>query len=159
MGQRIGPAGATLDGQRATLVVERAVHRDATGRDLFTVDTTLFFPGAKPAQKDDAQRAKDREKEKAEAPRVPAGARLLARWRTGLAASRAYTAVSGDYNPVHISPLAAWLLGFRGAFVHGYATKARVAHRVVHELCAGDPTQSSILKGCSKAATKGASLS
>jgi acyl dehydratase len=122
-----------------TIIVERAVHRDGAGREAFTVDTTLYFPGAARPAKDDAARAAEKARERALAPRVPEGAREVGRFATSLAVSKAYTAISGDYNPVHISPLFARLLGFKGAFVHGYATKARVAHRLVRTLLGGDP--------------------
>lgn len=38
---------------------------------------------------------------------------------------RRYAAVSGDYNPIHLWPLTARLLGFRRAIAHGLWTQAR----------------------------------
>lgn len=38
---------------------------------------------------------------------------------------RLYAAVSGDYNPIHLWPLTAKLLGFRRAIAHGLWTQAR----------------------------------
>jgi len=137
---------ASVDATPArTLVVERAVHRDAAGAEVFTVDTTLFFPGPgpkeKPTPEQRAAREAEKAREKAEAPRVPEGAREVGRLRAGMAASRAYTAISGDYNPVHISWIAARLLGFRGPFVHGYATKGRIGVRLVRHLLGGDASR------------------
>ncbi|ABS05489.1 MaoC domain protein dehydratase [Kineococcus radiotolerans SRS30216 = ATCC BAA-149] len=47
------------------------------------------------------------------------------RWRVPADAGRAYAAVSGDVNPIHLSPLTARLLGFRRALAHGMWTASR----------------------------------
>ncbi|RME70997.1 MAG: hypothetical protein D6776_10885 [Planctomycetota bacterium] len=123
--------------ERRTIVLVRTVHRDESGSQLFTVDTTLFFPGAAPREAG----SKQKKTEKKDTVRVPFGAREIHRFRVRLADSRAYAAVSGDFNPVHISHLAARLSGFRGAFAHGYAIKARIAHRLIHTALGGEPTR------------------
>ena len=46
-------------------------------------------------------------------------------WRVGAEIGRAYAAVSGDWNPIHTSTLAARAFGFRGRIAHGMWTKAR----------------------------------
>ena len=49
-----------------------------------------------------------------------------ARWRVPADTGRRYAAVSGDVNPIHLSPLAARALGFPRAIAHGMWTAARV---------------------------------
>ncbi|MFD2621995.1 MaoC family dehydratase [Streptomyces chumphonensis] len=46
-------------------------------------------------------------------------------WRLPASTGRAYAAVSGDRNPIHLYPLTARLLGFPRALAHGMWTKAR----------------------------------
>lgn len=55
-----------------------------------------------------------------EARPVPTG-----RWRLPADVGRRYAAVSGDRNPIHLSPLAAKAFGFRRAIAHGMYTAAR----------------------------------
>jgi len=57
-------------------------------------------------------------------------ARTAARWRVPADAGRAYAAVSGDANPIHLSRLAARALGFPGAIAHGMWTLARAVGQV-----------------------------
>jgi acyl dehydratase len=47
------------------------------------------------------------------------------RWALGADAGRRYAAVSGDANPIHLSPLTARALGFPRAIAHGMFTAAR----------------------------------
>lgn len=47
-------------------------------------------------------------------------------WRLGAGAGRAYAAVSGDWNPIHVHALTARPLGFPSAIAHGMYTYARV---------------------------------
>ncbi|MDO5634198.1 MAG: MaoC/PaaZ C-terminal domain-containing protein [Micrococcus sp.] len=55
---------------------------------------------------------------------------MTAQWRLGAGAGRRYAAVSGDYNPIHLSGLSAKALGMRGAIAHGMFLAARMlAHR------------------------------
>ncbi len=51
--------------------------------------------------------------------------RMVARWQLAGDLGRRYAAVSGDYNPIHIHPLSARLLGFPAAIAHGMWTQAR----------------------------------
>jgi acyl dehydratase len=50
---------------------------------------------------------------------------VTATWQLPLDLGRRYSAVSGDYNPIHIHPLSARLFGFPTAIAHGMWTKAR----------------------------------
>ena len=54
------------------------------------------------------------------APPVPTG-----QWRLAADIGRRYAAVSGDRNPIHLSPLAARALGFPRTIAHGMYTAAR----------------------------------
>lgn len=47
-------------------------------------------------------------------------------WRLPAGLGRAYAAVSGDANPIHLSPLAAKAFGFPRTIIHGMWTQARV---------------------------------
>jgi acyl dehydratase len=50
----------------------------------------------------------------------------IERWTLSSGLGRDYAAVSGDYNPIHLSAPSAYLFGFRsGAIIHGMWTKAR----------------------------------
>ncbi len=66
--------------------------------------------GADPAQ----------EQRPAFVPPVPTG-----RWSLGADEGRRYAAVSGDANPIHLTPLTARALGFPCAIAHGMDTAAR----------------------------------
>ncbi|MFQ4148847.1 MaoC/PaaZ C-terminal domain-containing protein [Arthrobacter sp. LAPM80] len=49
-----------------------------------------------------------------------------AQWRLGIDTGRAYAAVSGDFNPIHLSVLSAKALGQRRSIAHGMYAAARV---------------------------------
>lgn len=51
---------------------------------------------------------------------------LTARWRLPASAGRDYAAVSGDYNPIHLNPLAARALGQKGMIAHGMYLAGRM---------------------------------
>jgi hypothetical protein len=55
-------------------------------------------------------------------PQRPIGSAV---WRVPADIGRRYGAVSGDRNPIHMSPLSAKLFGFKRAIAHGMWTKAR----------------------------------
>jgi acyl dehydratase len=65
--------------------------------------------------------------ESATAPRVASseGYPFASKWRLGADTGRRYAAVAGDYNPIHIHPLTARLLGFPRAIAHGFFIKSR----------------------------------
>ncbi|GGJ97659.1 MaoC family dehydratase [Pseudomonas matsuisoli] len=50
----------------------------------------------------------------------------IAHWSVPADIGRAYARVSGDYNPIHLSPLTARLFGFDRPIAHGLWNKARV---------------------------------
>lgn len=55
---------------------------------------------------------------------VPAGP-PLATWALGADAGRRYAALSGDWNPIHLWPWSARLMGMRVPIIHGMETVAR----------------------------------
>jgi hypothetical protein len=57
-------------------------------------------------------------------------------WPLAANLGRRYAAASGDYNPIHLYPLTAKLLGFRRQIVHGMWSKSRcVAHLLPADYC------------------------
>lgn len=55
-------------------------------------------------------------------------------WDVPANTGRRYAAVSGDRNPIHLSPLTARMFGFRTAIAHGMWTKARILAALEPEL-------------------------
>ena len=49
----------------------------------------------------------------------------LARWQLGSASGRDYAALSGDWNPIHLWPWSARLMGLRAPIIHGMHTLGR----------------------------------
>lgn len=60
-----------------------------------------------------------------------------AQWQLGVDTGRAYAAVSGDFNPIHLSVLTAKALGQRRSIAHGMYAAARVVSSI------GSPTPDS----------------
>jgi acyl dehydratase len=60
-----------------------------------------------------------------DAERLPAPEGQGTLWRVPADTGRRYAAVSGDVNPIHLSPVTARLLGFRRALAHGVWTASR----------------------------------
>jgi acyl dehydratase len=50
---------------------------------------------------------------------------VLAGWKLEPSSGRAYASVSGDWNPIHLWPLAARLMGMRTPIIHGMHTVAK----------------------------------
>jgi acyl dehydratase len=77
----------------------------------------------------------------APAPPEPAAGdwRTLSEWDLPGNLGRRYARVSGDFNPIHLWPWSARLLGFRRPLLHGFCTQAVVAHALIAELLGGDP--------------------
>lgn len=66
--------------------------------------------------------------DKASAPAVPQGFTApdpTALWQLGVDTGRAYAAVSGDFNPIHLSVLSAKALGLRRSIAHGMYLASR----------------------------------
>lgn len=65
--------------------------------------------------------------------------RTLREWDLPGNLGRRYARVSGDFNPIHLWPWSARLLGFRRPLLHGFCIQAIVAHALIAELLGGDP--------------------
>ena len=61
-------------------------------------------------------------------------------WRLGADEGWRYAALSGDYNPIHLSPWTSRLFGFKQPIMHGMDAVARVAAAIERE--AGKPLTS-----------------
>ncbi len=70
---------------------------------------------------------------------LPEGGEEVARWRLGSGAGRRYALASGDYNPIHLWGWTARPFGFSRPILHGFCTKAMVAHALVERRFRGDP--------------------
>jgi len=60
----------------------------------------------------------------ASSPQAPSGA-ALGQWRIASDAGRRYAALSGDWNPIHLWPWSARLMGMQRPIIHGAHTLAR----------------------------------
>jgi acyl dehydratase len=102
---------AHVRGRQVDVVAEAAVAGVPVWRDVST-----YLCKQRAGEGDGSKR------ERPEAPAVPAP---TAEWRVEAGVGRAYAAVSGDRNPIHLSTLAAKAFGFRRKIAHGMWTKAR----------------------------------
>ena len=71
-------------------------------------------------------------------PRVPDGARELARLDFGARDGLAFAALTGDFNPVHWIPPYARAAGFRSTILHGFGTFARTWETLVNDRFSGN---------------------
>ncbi|MFB9070467.1 MaoC/PaaZ C-terminal domain-containing protein [Citricoccus parietis] len=51
---------------------------------------------------------------------------MTAQWRLPASTGREYAAVSGDFNPIHLNPVTAKLLGQKGMIAHGMYLAGRM---------------------------------
>lgn len=100
-------------GQVFTLVLR--IQREATGESVWQATQTLLRVGVRSPVGEPFDPGLD-----AEATWVREGG-----FDAPADIGRRYAAVSGDYNPIHLWPLTARLLGFRRAIAHGLWTQAR----------------------------------
>ena len=100
-------------GRQVDLVSEVSVHGDVVWRGTSTyLSRGTEHPEAPPSEPPST----------APLERVTAGPL----WRLGEGTGRAYAAVSGDWNPIHVHALTARPLGFPSAIAHGMYSYARV---------------------------------
>ena len=111
------PRGATVD-----LVTEVHAGDDVEQPAWSSVSTYLARGAAAPGPAAPAGRS-DGDRAGAETSGLPG--RAVATLQVARDTGRRYARVSGDVNPIHLHPLGARLLGFRGMIAHGMWTKAR----------------------------------
>lgn len=111
---RAHPAGAQVD-----LVTEISVggERVWTGRSVYLARGVRIASGTG---------TPDAREYPAFSPPVPTGV-----WRLDAGIGRRYAAVSGDWNPIHLSRPTAKLLGMKGAIAHGMYLAARMVDQAV----------------------------
>ncbi|WAL40798.1 MaoC/PaaZ C-terminal domain-containing protein [Brevibacterium sp. BRM-1] len=116
----LSPLRAVHNGTEVDILVAGSVD----GEPVFTESSTYLargktVPGAAAGQP-------------AERMAMPDGLTATALWRLPRGIGPTYARVSGDYNPIHVSVLAAKAFGFRSTIAHGMYTAARA-------LAAADP--------------------
>jgi acyl dehydratase len=85
------------------------------GRALFSCRSTYLVVRGQPGQRNRGAK-----------PRAPdAALPTLAGWHLGRASGRAYAAVSGDWNPIHLWRWSARLMGMKRPIIHGMHTLGR----------------------------------
>ncbi len=107
-------------GTQVDLVIEASVggERIWTGRSVYLA-RGLRTDGAAPAVRRDGDRP-------AFSAPVPTGL-----WRLGADTGRRYAAVSGDWNPIHLTGPTAKVLGMKGAIAHGMYLASRMVDEAV----------------------------
>jgi acyl dehydratase len=117
-----------LAGHHAGTCVDVRVDVQATGENVWEGTSTylakgLYLPGLDKTSRPERQDF---------VPPQP-----TAKWRLGPEAGREYAAVSGDFNPIHLSALSAKILGLKRSIAHGMYLAARVINSV--EAVAAEP--------------------
>ena len=110
-------------GTQVDLVVEAAVDDEVVWRGVSTyLAKGVHLPSDERASDEHAsdEHASDDERAPFEPP-LPTG-----QWRLAADTGRRYAAVSGDRNPIHLSPLTAKAFGFPRTIAHGMYTAARL---------------------------------
>lgn len=117
------------DGRRALLRFV-AYTGTAAEPDLLEAQLNAFVPLGGGSKSDGKKRKKDH-------PRVPAGAREIARWNLSTEAGLDFAKLTGDFNPVHWVPRWARMMGFRNVILHGFSTYARTFEALVRARFSG----------------------
>lgn len=109
---------------------------DAQGEEIFRNIMDLHAPLKRGAPKEGPAKAKT-PFVRPIFPFVHDELRLLEEFKMGADAGADYALVSGDFNPVHWSSVAAKASGFKSSFLQGYASKALMAHSVIKNVLRG----------------------
>jgi len=115
------------DGRRALLRFV-AFSGTAAEPELLEAQLNAFVPLGGPKKKG---------AKKSDRPRVPAGAREIARWNLSAEAGLDFAKLTGDFNPVHWVPRWARMMGFRNVILHGFSTYARTFEALVRARFSG----------------------
>lgn len=116
---RFGDAQRVSKGYELSIITEVSVAGEIVWDDLSVM---LIRKGGTGEKKDS--------KPTTDAPQY----RESVQWQLAANKGRQYAAASGDYNPIHLYPLSAKLMGFKRQIMHGMWSKSRV----VAELVAAD---------------------
>lgn len=115
-------------GVQVDLVAEVRSQADPTAAPVWRGTSTYLAKGFHLPWTDESDAAETEPADDGE-DRAPAGTWTpplpTARWALGPGTGRAYGAVSGDRNPIHLSALSAKAFGFPRAIAHGMYTAAR----------------------------------
>lgn len=106
---------------------------DQEGREVFT-DTSLYLAKTSGGSGSSSKSGGGQKTER-EDPRE--GFRLIGTWSLGKDAGRRYAAVSGDFNPIHLSGVSAKALGMRTSLIHGMYEASRALGEAADPTAAG----------------------
>lgn len=120
------------DGKRV-LLTQRLITGTADNPESIISHVTAIVPGGK--KKKDGRPADKGKKEK---PKVPKGAREIARLRLGRNIGIDYGVVTGDINPIHWLVPYARMSGFKNPILHGFSALARTVESLNRSLWSGD---------------------
>lgn len=118
------------DGRRAVLT-QHVVSGTESTPDALIVDIYAIVPLG--SGKRDGKKA-----EKKEPARVPVEAKEIGTVRLGSDAGLSFAKLTGDFNPIHILPVAARAAGFRNVILHGFGTFARTCEALTRGVLGGD---------------------
>ncbi len=116
------------DGRRAILH-QRLVTGTASAPDAIESHLYAFVP---------LERSKGPKKDK---PRVPEGAREVARFKLTPSTAVDFAVLTGDFNPIHWLPAAARASGFKSTILHGFATLGFAIEALNRVRFAGNPSR------------------
>jgi acyl dehydratase len=114
------------DGRRVRMEQTITMRSNGAVAVVATLATYLPLPRTheKPAEGTTKRTTKGTTKK--ESARVPTDARAIGTHVLDRGAGRAFAALTGDVNPIHLFPAAAKLAGFPGCILHGFGSFARV---------------------------------
>jgi acyl dehydratase len=126
-GFRLIEKGMEFDFFTDVTEASRGVNTDEPGALLWRETSTYFVRGKFGAKRDD--KADDAAAEKSFELESLDKAELLQQWHIPKSRGRAYASISGDYNPIHMSSLAAKAFGFKRDIAHGFGVMAQAIDR------------------------------
>lgn len=108
-----------MTGHRAGTQMEMAVEVKASGDLVWRAVSTYLAKGVHLPGLDTVSGTKGAREDFTPPPPT-------AKWRLGVGVGRSYAAVSGDFNPIHLSGITAKALGMRQSIAHGMYLASRV---------------------------------
>lgn len=111
---KIGDYRLTESGVEFDFVTDVTVQGELVWQEI-----TIYFVRGKFGGKDNPSKTKSFELESL------ADAKVVHEWHIPTTRGKAYAKICGDYNPIHMSPLAAKLFGFKRDIAHGFGVMAQ----------------------------------